>query len=151
MGEEREVLRVYLAGGFMPYEGHPDWRDYVIESLADEPIAFYDPRTDTEQGATATFVSQDLAGVEGSHCVFYFLMRTDGDPGATAEFAHGNAKGRLCILCVNEGIAFIHPFVAGISRRLFIGLHLGTEYLRNLAHHGIDEEFKAIYETIGRK
>jgi len=141
-------ISVYLAGPFMPWGEFPDWRDYVKEKLKDKQITFYDPRFDTDQGSIATFVSQDLAGVENTDCTFYFMDRSNGDAGAIIELAHGNAKKKLTILCIDKEIGFVHPMILGISRRAITGLDVGIIYLENLANVGIENEFQASYKTM---
>ena|SRR3989344_8891943 len=138
-------IRCYLAGGFVPFGQYKDWRDYVKERVGDK-MEFYDPRIDTDQSSIATFVYQDLRGVGSCDIVFDFVTGW-GDVGETAEDQEGNSKGKLVVLCINDGVRLVHPFLFGISRRVFMGMETGIVYLLNLAEYGLDNEFEAIYKT----
>ncbi len=138
-------IRCYLAGSFTAFEGYADWRDYVKEKVSG--MDFYDPRTDTNQGSIATFVYQDLSGVDGCDVVFYFVTNS-GDVGASIECERGNSRNKIVVLCVKEGVGIVHPFLIGISRRMFIGIEVGAKYLSNLSECGLDKEFDAIYKTM---
>jgi hypothetical protein len=126
----------------MKFNMYGDWRDYMREALG-ERVAWYDPRTDTKQGAIAHFTSQDLAGVEASDVLFCF-MSGHTDAGAAMECAHANAHGKLVVLCFDRQHSLPHPFLLGISRRVFIGIETGAAYLTLLVKHGLDNEFAAI-------
>lgn len=139
-------IRCYLAGGFMSFKEYKDWRDLVKERLAGK-MDFYDPRIDTDQGSIATFVYQDLTGVAGCDVIFYFVTSV-GDIGAAIECARGDAEGKLVVLCVNEGVRIVHPFLIGMARRVFIGMEAGVAYLNNLADSSLANEFEAIYKII---
>lgn len=141
-----QKIRCYLAGSFKSFEGYEDWRDLVKERLGGL-IDFYDPRKETSQTSIATFVFQDLAGVESCDVVFYFVTGI-GDVGAVAECTWGLAKGKLIVLCVKDGVEIVHPFIIGICRRMFIGMAVGLAYLKNLAELGLENEFQAIYKTM---
>lgn len=140
-------MTCYLAGGFVPWKQYGDWRDFVIEKLGGA-IKFYDPRKETKQGSIATFVSQDLAGVESCDCVFYFLTEGRGDVGAASECAHANAKDKPVILCIERGLGFVHPFILGMARRVLVGLDSGVEYLSLLAQYGMEKEYQAAYQMM---
>lgn len=142
-------IRCYLAGAFVPFGKYADWRDFIKEGLGDE-MEFYDPRTDTRQGSIATFVYQDLVnGVDGSDVIFYFVINSgDEAVGAIVECARADAKNKLVVLCINKGIAVVHPVLFGISRRVFIGAEAGITYLHHLAEYGLENEFEAIYKTL---
>ena len=141
------MLSCYLAGSFTPWRQFGDWRDFVAEQLK-SVIKFYDPRIETKQGSIATFVYQDLAGVESCDCTFYFLTRAQGDVGAASECAHANAKGKHVILCIDRDLDFVHPFIIGMARRVLIGLDSGVSYLSLLSNYGMDNEYKAAYEML---
>ncbi|MEK7646971.1 MAG: nucleoside 2-deoxyribosyltransferase domain-containing protein [Patescibacteria group bacterium] len=144
---EKKKIKVYLAGAFVPYMTYLDWRNYVKERL-DHDIDFYDPRKDTNQTSIAHFVYEDLErGVVESDLVFYFVTGV-GDVGAAAECAFGIAKGKFVVLCVNDGVRMVHPFVLGMGKRVFIGLDAGMAYLKNLAKYGLKDEYTATYDTM---
>ncbi len=144
---DKQVLSCYLAGYFVPWGQHSDWRDFVLQELQDA-IRFYDPRVDTDQGSIAMFISQDLAGVESCDCVFYFLTKSQGDVGAAIECTHAHAKGKLVILCIDQGLGFVHPFLLGIARRVLIGMDAGVSYLSLLSEYGLENEFQAAYKMM---
>lgn len=140
-------IRCYLAGAFVSFGTYSDWRDFVKEQLGDL-MEFYDPRTDTHQGSIATFVYQDLVnGVEGGDVVFYFVT-SSGEVGAAVECERAECKNKLVVLCIDREVNVVHPVLFGISRRVFIGIETGVAYLRNLAECGLENEFKAIYQTM---
>ncbi len=141
-------IRCYLAGGFVPFEGYPDWRDFIKERVGGK-MDFYDPRTDTDQSSIATFVYQDIKGVESCDMAFYFVTNS-GDVGSSIECAWGNAKNKHVVICINGGVGLVHAFLIGIARRVFIGAETGIIYLHNLAEYGLENEFEAIYKTMGR-
>lgn len=145
--QNRQVLSCYLAGSFVSWGQYSDWRDFVISKLQ-SVMKFYDPRVDTDQGSIATFVSQDLAGVESCDCIFYFVTKPQGDVGAAMECVHALDKRRLVILCVNQGLGFIHPFLLGVARRVLIGIDAGVSYLSLLAKYGLGDEYRAAYEMM---
>ena len=130
-------IRCYLAGPFT----NPEWRDRVISEV--EGIDFYNPRTDTLQGSIATFVAGDLSGVSSCNVCFVYIKKGRGDTGAAIEAERADAEGKLVILC-SEAV-FPHPFLVGISRRVFFGLEAGIKYLGKLAKVGLENEFQAAY------
>lgn len=145
-----QKIKCYLAGGFVSFGKYPDWRDYIKEELSDL-MDFYDPRTDTNQTSISTFVYEDLAGVESCDLVFYFVTSI-GDVGASIECERAHSRNKLVVLCVKApGVTIVHPFLIGIARRFFIGIDTGVTYLKNLTELGLDNEFQAIYKTMGRK
>lgn len=140
-------IKCYLAGAFVSFNGYSDWRDFFIEKLKDL-IDFYDPRVDTHQGSIATFVYEDLVkGVEGSDIVLYFVSDIC-DVGAAIEAERGECKNKLVIVCIDKNVRFVHSFLLGVARRIFIGVESVLVYLRNLAVYGLENEFVAIEKTI---
>ncbi len=140
-------VRCYLAGGFVPFGGYADWRDFIKERVGDE-MGFYDPRTDTKQGSIATFVYQDLVnGVDGSDIIFCFVTNS-GDVGSAIECARADCKDKLVVLCIGRNVDVVHPVLLGIARRVLIGIETGVIYLKNLAKLGLEKEFEAIYQTM---
>jgi len=140
-------IRCYLAGWFEPYGEHKDWRDFVKKELEGRML-FYDPRFDTKQASIATFVYEDLRGVEGGDIVFYFMTHNSGDVGSSIESERGNCKNKLVVLCLGEDVKVPHPFLLGTARRMLIGLETGVAYLKKLAEYGIEDEFRAISELM---
>lgn len=145
--QNERVLSCYLAGSFVPWGQYSDWRDFVIQQLQNT-VKFYDPRVDTDQGSIATFVSQDLKGVEDHDCIFYFVTEPQGEVGAAIECSHARDKGKLVILCINQDLGFIHPFLIGIARRILIGMDTGISYLSLLSKYGLENEYQAAYEMM---
>lgn len=146
-GDKKPKVKVYLAGPFIPYGKYLDWRNFVKERMG-YVIDFYDPRKDTNQVSIAHFVYEDLErGVAGSDLIFYFVTGM-GDVGAAAECAFGIAKGKFVVICVNDGVRIVHPFVLGMGKRVFIGLDAGMAYLKNLAKYGLKDEYAAVYDTM---
>ena len=76
------------------------------------------------------------------------MTKSNGDAGAIVEIAHGNAKEKLTILCLDKEIGFVHPMVLGIARRVIVGLDVGIVYLQNLATVGLSKEYEAAYKTM---
>lgn len=142
----KEKVKCYLAGHFGLFGKYEDWRDFVIERCRNK-IEFYDPRFDTKQGSIATFVSEDLKGVENSDIVFYFVTGP-GEVGAAIECAVGLCKEKLIVLCIDEGVGMVHPFLLCIARRVFIGIETGVEYLEKVAQYGLNNEYRAAYDIL---
>lgn len=109
---------------------------------------FYDPRTDTKQGSIASFVYQDLVnGVDSCDIVFYYV--TDpGDVGSAIECGRADCCNKTVILCIDKRVNVVHPFLIGIARRIILGPEAGIVYLKSLAKYGLENEFKAIEETM---
>lgn len=141
-----EKVKCYLAGHFGSFGEYEDWRDFVIEKCRNK-IKFYDPRFDTKQGSIATFVSEDLKGIENSDIVFYFVTNS-GEIGAAIECAVGSCKGKLIVLCIDKGVVMVHPFLLGIARRVFIEIETGVTYLKKVAQYGLNNEYRAAYDIL---
>lgn len=142
----KDELKIFLAGPFLSYKEHKDWRDYVKEKAPKH--IYHDPRIDSEQYVSLTFTRDDLLkGVELSDLVFGY-----------------NPKGNYQIdpygLCIELGVAFgnripiilcdenewIFPMLPPLAKRVFTNLEITVKYLSNL--NGLDDEFHSFYKTI---
>lgn len=143
-GKENQVLS---CGAFRAFPGLPRLEGLPKEKLGGV-VEFYDPRFDTLQGSIATFVSDDLHGVETCDVVFYF-MTDSGEPGSAIECDRGDCKNKLVVLCIDRTVNVVNPFLIGIARRVLFGIETGERYLKKLADYGLGHEFRAITEMLG--
>ncbi len=139
-------MKIFLAGPFLPFDVHEDWRDYVKQAAPDH--RYHDPRKDSEQYVSLTFTRDDLLiGVEMSDLVFGYNPR-------------GNYKIDPYGLCIELGVAFakripivycdendwIFPMLPPLAKRVFTDLPCATRYLNNLK--SIESEFQDFYRSI---
>ena len=104
------------------------WRDKVKEELPD--VYCVDPFKDCNQTAIYTFVSKDLAAIEGSDACL-FLINYEVYSGACVEIGYAAALGKPIIL-VYLLRGRVDPMMIGVSRGVYTDLEPAIEKLRRI-------------------